>query len=124
MIRDKYSNEIKVGEDVRIAGWVHDIRDLGKLVFVTLRDREGIVQVTAKGGVTDEKLMELVKKIGKEWVISVSGKAEKNDKAPNGFEVKPKSIEIIAESETPLPIEVTGRIESNRTRESTGDSLT
>ncbi|MFH1127676.1 MAG: aspartate--tRNA(Asn) ligase [archaeon] len=113
MIRDKYSNEIKVGEDVKIAGWIHDIRDLGKLIFVTIRDREGIVQVTAKGGVTDEKLMAEIKKLGKEWIISVSGKAEKNDRVPNGFEVKPTSIEVISESETPLPLEVTGRIESN-----------
>lgn len=113
MIRDKYSNEIKVGEDVKIAGWIHDIRDLGKLVFVTLRDREGIVQVTAKGGVTDDKLMEFVKKFGKEGIISVSGKAEKNDRAPNGFEIKPTDIEVISESDVPLPIEVTGRIESN-----------
>ena len=113
MIREQYSNEIKVGEDVKVAGWVHDIRDLGKLVFVTLRDREGIVQVTAKGGVTDEKLMARIKKLGKEWLISVSGKADANERAPNGFEIKPDSMEIISESRVPLPIEVTGRIESN-----------
>jgi len=45
MIREQYSNEIKAGDNVKIAGWVHDIRDLGKLIFVTIRDREGIVQV-------------------------------------------------------------------------------
>ncbi len=113
MIREKYTNEIKIGEEVKIAGWVHDIRDLGKLIFVTVRDREGIVQVTAKGGVTDDKLMKKIKALSKEWIISVTGKAEKNDRAPNSFEIKPKSMEIISESDTPLPIEVTGRIESN-----------
>ena len=113
MIREKYTNEIKIGEEVKIAGWVHDIRDLGKLIFVTVRDREGIVQVTAKGGVTDDKLMKKIKTLSKEWIISVVGKAEKNDRAPNSFEIKPKSMEIISESDTPLPIEVTGRIESN-----------
>ncbi|MCK4820519.1 aspartate--tRNA(Asn) ligase, partial [bacterium] len=113
MIREKYTNEIKIGEEVKIAGWVHDIRDLGKLIFVTVRDREGIVQVTAKGGVTDDKLMKKIKALSKEWIISIVGKAEKNDRAPNSFEIKPKSMEIISESDTPLPIEVTGRIESN-----------
>ena len=53
----------------RIAGWVHDFRDLGKLKFVQLRDLTGILQVIMKKGVVDDALLAAVK-VNKEDVVS------------------------------------------------------
>ncbi|MCK5289573.1 MAG: aspartate--tRNA(Asn) ligase, partial [Candidatus Aenigmarchaeota archaeon] len=76
-----YSKDLKVGDNVKLAGWVHEIRDFGKLIFLIVRDMHGLVQVTAKTGETDDNIVKEVKDIGKEFVIEVEGKAEKNDRA-------------------------------------------
>ncbi|MBW6462286.1 MAG: aspartate--tRNA(Asn) ligase [DPANN group archaeon] len=108
-----YSSDIKAGAKVRLSGWVHEKRDLGKLVFLIVRDMEGLSQVTAKTGETDDALVELVKKIGKEFVVDIEGTAEQNDRAPNGVEIKPTKITIISEAQSPLPIESTGKVQSD-----------
>ncbi len=108
-----YSKDLKVGKPVMIAGWVHEKRDFGKLIFLIVRDMNGLVQVTAKTGETDKKILEQVKDIGKEFVIEIEGKAEKNDRAPNGMEIKPTKITVISESASPLPLESTGKVHSD-----------
>ena len=113
MYRTHFSNEIKPEDNVQVAGWVHDIRDIGKLIFITLRDREGSVQITGKTGVTKPEVFEFLKKIGKEDVISVTGKAEPSNQAPGGFEIKPDKAELVAQSDKPLPLDVSGKIHSN-----------
>ncbi len=112
-IRNEYSNEIKTGKTVDIAGWIHDIRDLGKLVFIIVRDKEGLMQVTAKKNETDDNILNTLKNLNKEDLIKIKGKCEKNERAPGGLEIKPQKVEIIAESATPLPLELSGKIESN-----------
>ncbi len=108
-----YSKDLKVKNPVKIAGWVHEIRDFGKLIFLIVRDMHGLVQVTAKTGETDDKIVKEVKDIGKEFVIEVEGKAEKNDRAPNGMEIKPIKITIISKAASPLPLESTGKVHSD-----------
>jgi nondiscriminating aspartyl-tRNA synthetase len=85
-----------VGMNVTLLGWVHRIRDLGKVSFLLLRDRSGIVQIVldAKPEVTSES------------VIRVSGKAAANPKAPGGAEVRADSIEVISLAAPDLPIPV------------------
>jgi aspartyl-tRNA synthetase len=107
-----YSNEIKANQKVNVSGWVHEKRDLGNLIFLTLRDREGMVQITAKKGSVKNGIISLMKKINKESLISVKGKTTKNKKAPSGIEIIPSDVEVIAEAEYPLPIDI-GKIESN-----------
>jgi len=108
-----YSKDLKVGDNVKLAGWIHEIRDFGKLIFLIVRDMHGLVQVTAKTGETDDNIVKEAKDIGKEFVIEVEGKVEKNDRAPNGMEVKPTKVTIISESESPLPLESTGKVNSD-----------
>ncbi|MCK5299728.1 MAG: aspartate--tRNA(Asn) ligase [Candidatus Aenigmarchaeota archaeon] len=112
-IRNEYSNEIKAGKKVKVVGWVHDIRDLGKLIFTILRDKEGQMQITAKKNETDEDIFNTIKKLNKEDLIKIEGICEKNERAPGGVEIKPQKIEIIEKSASPLPIELTGKIDSN-----------
>ncbi len=86
----------KVGKEVEVLGWVHRIRELGKISFVVLRDRSGEVQL-----VLEEKPA-----LGQEWVIKVVGKVAANEKAPEGVEVQVQSIEVLSEADSELPIPV------------------
>ncbi len=113
MIRDAYSNEVKPDKKVKLAGFVHEKRDLGKLIFLILRDREGFIQVTAKKDRTKPAVYNTIKKLGKEWLVSVNGAVVENKSAPSGLEVLPSDIEVISEAETPLPLEIAGKAESN-----------
>ena len=99
----------KVGETVELFGWVHTRRDHGKLIFIDLRDRSGIVQVVFNN---DEKAQAL----RSEWVIhltgTVSARPEKmvNADIPTGkVEIQPTALEILAEAKTsPFPIDTDG----------------
>lgn len=100
-------------QDVKVAGWAHDIRDIGKLVFVVLRDREGQIQVTFKQDEVDEETFETVKNLGRESVIEVTGTVVESDQAPGGREIKPDTLTVLNEAESPLPLEVSGEIDSD-----------
>lgn len=115
-MRSKYSNELDEksdGSDVTLAGWVHEIRDMGQLKFLILRDRGGFMQVTAKRETTDKKILETIDRLSKESVIEVSGKVSANPKAPNKVEIIPTSIKILSLSQVPLPLDVTGKVDAD-----------
>ncbi|MFW6249936.1 MAG: aspartate--tRNA(Asn) ligase [Alkalispirochaetaceae bacterium] len=88
--------ERNVGSEVTVQGWVHRIRELGGISFVLLRDRSGMVQIVYEGGV----------EFTQESVISVTGTAAKNEKAPTGYEVQQRSTELLAKAAPELPISV------------------
>ena len=114
MLRTHYTKEAKksVGAEVQVAGWVHEVRDLGKLVFVLLRDRTGIVQVTAKKGVVPDSVIEALGR-NKEDVISVKGKVTENKIAPDGVEVIPSEVLVLSKVERKLPVDPTGVVPSD-----------
>jgi aspartyl-tRNA synthetase len=115
MIDRTYSDEITAeqdGESVAIAGHVHEIRDLGGLTFVIVRDREGKTQVVFKQE-NDEELFEAAQDLHKEDVVQISGRVKASDQAPGGVELAPTGMEVISESDTPLPMEVAKDIESD-----------
>ncbi len=113
MLRNRYIAEIKPDEEVKLAGHVYEIRDLGKLAFVILRDPTGLIQVVANRKACGDEVFEKVKNLSKEDFVVVEGKAVANEKAPyGGREVVLSKIEVMAESEAPLPIDVSGKIES------------
>lgn len=110
--RTRYTAEMTQGE-VTLSGWVSNVRDLGNLKFIILRDREGIAQVTLKKGVVDEKLLQVTASLNLEDVISVRGDVVKMKNAPHGLEVIPKEIEVVNRADESLPIDISGKIESN-----------
>lgn len=115
MIERKYTHEITTeddGEEVSIAGWAHEIRDLGGLTFVIVRDREGQIQITFKED-DNEELFNNAQNINREDVIRVTGTVEENDQAPGDREIKPNKLEIIGESQTPLPLEVSKDVDAD-----------
>jgi nondiscriminating aspartyl-tRNA synthetase len=113
MHRTHYIKDAKAERSgiVRIAGWVHDFRDLGKLKFVQLRDITGIMQVTMKKGVVDDALLAAVK-LNKEDVVSFEGELKENKIAPDGVEMVPTGFEILNKVERKLPVDPTGVVPS------------
>ena len=112
----RYSEEITPsmdGEKVEVAGWVHDKRKLGGLVFIILRDRTGLIQVTLPKKFISPVVFEVARSLSKESVISVNGKVQKEEKAPNGYEIIPESIEILSSAATPLPLDPSGKVDAN-----------
>ncbi len=69
-------SKINQGQTVRVAGWVHRRRDLGGLVFLDLRDRDGLVQLSCSPDWTPATVMELAGSLGAETVILATGRVE------------------------------------------------
>ncbi len=98
-----------IGNDVHIAGWIHEIRDLGKVKFLLLRDQTGIVQITAKKNSVDEKLFQNLK-LNREDVVEIIGSVVEMKNAPGGIEVIPKSMNILSRVENKLPVDPTEKL--------------
>ena len=74
--RDAWAGELRVdrcGTEVRVAGWVHRRRDHGGLIFIDLRDREGLTQLVFDADVCGKAIHDESRKLRSEWVISVTG---------------------------------------------------
>jgi len=113
MYRSHYIKDAKKssGKKVKIAGWVHDVRDLGKLKFVLVRDVTGILQVTMKKGAVDENLLKSVD-VNKEDVVAFEGELKENKIAPDGVELVPSSFEQLNKVGKKLPVDPTGHVPS------------
>ncbi|MFA0847192.1 aspartate--tRNA(Asn) ligase [Methanobacterium formicicum] len=98
------------GKTVTLMGWVHEIRDLGGIIFVLLRDRNGITQITAPSKKITPELMEEIRKFKKESVIAVKGTIQGSPKAPGGVEVIPEEVKVLNESKQPLPLDPTEKV--------------
>ena len=97
-----------VNKEVRLAGFVQTIRNLGKMIFIDLRDEKGITQIVVS---EDISATDAFKDVTKECTISVTGvvveRASKNDKIPTGdIEVIAKSIRVLGKCRNALPFEV------------------
>jgi nondiscriminating aspartyl-tRNA synthetase len=98
----------RVGKEVRLSGWVHDVRALGGISFVLLRNSKGIVQIAAPKKAVSPALFELISGLRQEDVISCSGAVKESKAARMGVEVVPASIEVISKSAAPLPLDPRG----------------
>jgi nondiscriminating aspartyl-tRNA synthetase len=98
----------KVGERVDLAGWVHDVRVLGGISFVLLRNSKGIVQVAAPKKEVSPQLLEAISSLHQEDVIACVGTVKQSKAARLGFEVVPTSLEVLSRSAVPLPLDPRG----------------
>jgi nondiscriminating aspartyl-tRNA synthetase len=104
--RSHYSAEVpkKDDADVTLMGWVRAIRKVGKLTFLQVADREGVVQVIFKGVATE--MQEKLDLLQRESVVAIKGKVKVNKTAPGGLEILPDELKILNLAEAPLPLEV------------------
>ena len=116
MYRTKNLGELRienVGETVELAGWIQKIRDLGGMVFIDLRDEDGITQIV----INDENLQAQAKELVKESCIHIDGKvverASKNPKMPTvEIEVIASKIEVLGKCKAELPFEINSEVEA------------
>jgi aspartyl-tRNA synthetase len=99
----------EVGRDVRLAGWVHRRRDLGGLVFIDLRDRAGLVQLSCNPAWTPSETMSRAAALGAETVVLVQGTVElrpepSRDQALGSREVEVHvaALEVVGSAQTPV----------------------
>lgn len=113
--RNKYCGEITIedaGKTVRIGGWINSIRNLGSLVFLTVRDESGIVQVISE---ESDKLSDLTR----ESTVTITGTVQKrsgnvNPNMKTGeIEIILDTIEVLGKCENVLPFEINRSKEAN-----------
>jgi nondiscriminating aspartyl-tRNA synthetase len=103
LISDVFGKKTK---NVEIAGWVKNVRALGKIKFLVVRDSTSEIQITASEGKVDAGVFEMIDKISRESVVYIKGQVVNNKQAPGGKEVIPKDI-IVLNSAQDLPIDIT-----------------
>src|SRR5579862_1771462 len=97
-----------VGKEIMLAGWVHSYRDHGGLVFIDLRDRDGLTQLVFDADTCGQANHDESRKLRSEWVISISGVVTArgeglvNPKLPSGeIEIRVKTLSVLSPSPTP-----------------------
>lgn len=97
-----------IGKQVVLGGWIEDLRKLGKMTFITLRDVSGISQIIVKGELNDQ-----LGEINRQSVVSVKGTVQETKARDFNFEIKADEIEVLGKAIHPLPVDPIGRLESN-----------
>ncbi len=100
------------GKEVVLAGWVWDVRDIGSIKFVILRDREGFVQLTIKKGTVPDSVWTIISSLNREDAVVVKGIVKASKIAKVGVEVFPSEIHVVAKSKA-LPIDIWGSVETD-----------
>jgi aspartyl-tRNA synthetase len=119
--RDAWAGELdaaRVGERVRVAGWVHRRRDHGGLIFIDLRDRSGLLQLVFHPE-TGPEAHALAERLRSEHVVSAAGELVRreegnvNPRLPTGeVELSVSDAEVLAEAETPpFPVDEDGPVD-------------
>ena len=96
------------GQEVILGGWVEDLRKMGKMTFLTLRDVTGIIQII----LTDD-VMKSIEDITRQSVVRVTGKIQDTKARDFECEIKADGIDVLTKAVHPLPIDPIGRLESH-----------
>jgi aspartyl-tRNA synthetase len=107
-----YTADAEPGDTVTVAGWVHEVRDLGGIAFLILRDTTGKIQVKFEKDEMDEDLVETGLNVQRESVIAVTGDVEEEPRAPTGVEITPDSVDVISEADPELPLDPSGKVDA------------
>jgi len=102
----------KVGQEVHLIGWVNARRDMGKIMFLDLRDRSAVIQVVGVPSEMDEKSVEDFKRTRLEYLVELTGvvqargEKQKNPNMPTGtVEILAKELKVVSESQA-MPFDV------------------
>lgn len=111
-----YSKEIsglQEGAKCIVRGWVEDIRPLGKLMFITVRDRTGLAQIVLNRNIVGEEAFTVGENLTRQSVIEAFGKVQKSRSQNVPMEVLVEKLTVLSKSSPPFPIDPTGRVFSS-----------
>lgn len=98
--RDYFAGELtenNIGDEIRLLGWAESVRDHGGVIFINLRDREGIVQVVFDPTKSPVDMVEKAKKVRSEYVIGVLGRVERRPAGTENPKIPTGNIEVIGQ---------------------------
>ena len=96
------------GKEVSLAGWAEDVRNLGGIAFLIVRQRAGTFQITVKKG--DAELFNRASKIVRESVVAARGIVQPNRQVRNGWELLATSVDVLSPAAAPLPLPVADKV--------------
>jgi len=97
--RTHYSKDIKPseeGKEATVFGWVSGIRNQGGIVFIIITDKDGVAQITVHKNKISKEVLSRVESLSDHASIAVKGKIKAMDKAPNGAEIIPDEVKVLA----------------------------
>jgi nondiscriminating aspartyl-tRNA synthetase len=100
------------GSEQTLCGWLQDTRNLGGIAFIQLRDITGVIQLTLLKKKLGEEKFKSWTNINRESIVLVRGIIKENKEAPGDVEMLPDNLELLNEAETPLPLGVIDKIDS------------
>jgi len=116
MKRTHYSSDLiegQRGKTVTVAGWVEDVRLLGSLAFLTLRDSRGVCQLVAKKQELDPESFGVISKSPRQSSVIVQGVLQESKAKKILFEIQVQQFRLLTEAVHPLPLDPTGRVDAN-----------
>ncbi len=97
------------GKEAVLAGWVEDVRNLGGIAFLIVRQRDGTFQATIKKK-SDPDLFTRASKVVRESVVAVHGKIEPNPQVRNGWEIVATALDVLSSAAAPLPLPIADKV--------------
>jgi len=97
------------GKEATLAGWVEDVRNLGGIAFLIVRQRDGTFQVTVRKK-ANEELFSRASHIVRESVVATRGVVQPNPQVRNGWELLATSLDILSPAAAPLPLPVADKV--------------
>ncbi len=97
------------GQEAVLAGWVEDVRNLGGIAFLIVRQRDGTFQATIKKK-SDPDLFVRASKVVRESVVAVRGRIEPNPQVRNGWELVATSLDVLSAAAAPLPLPIADKV--------------
>ena len=96
-----------ISQTVVLGGWVHFLRDKGKLIFLHVRDGSGICQVVCKKEITPEEVFSTVKTLTLESVVTIQGRVIEEPRSMRGVDIIAEQIIIHSLASSKIPIDIT-----------------
>ena len=113
--RDRYTNEVGeslVGRSCVVAGWIEDLRSIGSIVFLTVRDGHGTIQaVFNRRNLGDERFAESGS-LSRQSFVAVRGKVKESKSKVSPFEIDASDFCVLGRAVHPLPLDPTGRVDA------------
>ncbi|MGM0510132.1 MAG: aspartate--tRNA(Asn) ligase [Thermoplasmatota archaeon] len=104
--------KLEDGEKCLLAGWLQEVKNLGGIAFLKVRDRKGVFQVVLVKKEIGEEFDDLVN-IPRESVVQVEGEKQGTDQTELGYEILPTSITVDSKAEKPLPLGVVDKVDAD-----------